>query len=94
MYTQFFDKAARLGMVVTPDDKAWRACGNLLSRYKERYGSIQARDHQNDVLIALTARELARREETTIVTANDAHFATWLSLVHDRANLHIQPVRR
>ena len=93
-YDRFFDHCRRLGLVVTPNDDEWCTCGRLLSRYRARYGAIKAQDHQNDVLIVLTARRLARDDETTILTENDAHLNTWLSLAHDRSGLRIDALRR
>ncbi len=72
----------------------WRTCGRLLSRYRGRFGDIRTRDHQNDVLIVLTGRQLARDEETIILTENDAHFATWLGFIRDPSRLRIEAARR
>jgi hypothetical protein len=55
---------------------------------------MRARDHQNDVLILLSGRQLARDEETVVLTENDAHFEVWLGFLHDRARLRIEAARR
>ena len=81
-------------LIVTPADGVGRTCGHILSRYHERYGAIQPHDHQNDVLIMLTAIQLAQEQETVLVTENDSDFTTWLNFVHDRARLRIEAVRR
>lgn len=94
MYDRFFDQFTRSELVITPDAVSWRASGRLLSRYRERYGAIAVGDHQNDVLIALTARVLAQSEETTIMTENDADFRTWLRLMGDYPGLHLRAMRR
>lgn len=93
-YDRFFERARRLGLIVTPNDEAWRRCGRILSRYRERYGQIHVRDHQNDVLIVLTAIHLAHEVETTIITENDAHLNTWLSFVPDRSGVRVEAMRR
>jgi len=79
---------------VTPDDGIWDSAGRIISRYRERYGAIEPRDHLNDVLILLVALRLARQEETILITENDSDFMTWLGFVHDRARLRIEAVRR
>jgi predicted nucleic acid-binding protein len=94
LYDRFFGQCQRLGLVITPDYDAWRMCGRLLSRYRERFGALEPRDHQNDVLIVLTARQLARQEATTVVTENDRHFITWQRLAGDTTGLHIEAARR
>ena len=94
LYDQFFERCRRLGLIVTPHDEAWRTCGRMLSRYRQRYGDIRARDQQNDVLIVLAARQLARDDEVAILTENDAHLLTWLALIHDRAGVRVQAMRR
>ncbi|MCA1598171.1 MAG: PIN domain-containing protein [Chloroflexi bacterium] len=94
LYDRFFTRCERLGVVVTPNDESWRACGRLLYRYRRRYGDIRTRDHQNDVLIMLTGLQLAREQETVILTENDAHFATWLGFIRDPSRLRIEAARR
>ncbi len=93
-YNMFFAQFQTARLIVTPADGVWRTCGHILSRYRERYGAIQPRDHQNDVLIMLTAIQLAQEQETVLVTENDSDFMTWLDFVHDRARLRIEAVRR
>ena len=93
-YTRFFEPTLRLGQIVTPNEQEWRTCGLLLSRFQRRYGAIAPRDHQNDVLILLSALRSAREEETTILTENDAHFATWLTFLGDRSGLRIEAMRQ
>jgi len=94
LYDHFFARCAHLGVITTPTDESWRACGRLLYRYRQRYGDIRTRDHQNDVLIMLAGRQLARDEETVILTENDAHFATWLGFIRDPSRLRIEAARR
>ena len=94
LYDDFFDRCRRSGSIATPNDEAWRTCGRLLSRYRQRYGDMRTRDHQNDVFIILTGLQLARDEETVILTENDAHFATWLGFIRDRSRLRLEPARR
>ncbi len=93
-YDRFFAPFLRLRLVVTPDEQAWRGCGRVLSRYRERYGAIEPRDHQNDVLIVLAARQLASEQVVTLITENDADLITWHSLLGDRSALRIEPARR
>jgi len=93
-YTMFFAQFQTTRLIVTPTDRVWHTCGHILSRYRERYGAIQSRDHQNDVLTMLTALQLAQEQETILVTENDSDFNTWLNFVHDRALLRIEAVRR
>jgi predicted nucleic acid-binding protein len=93
-YNMFFARFRRLGLIATPDDEAWQTCGRIISRYRERYGKVEPRDHQNDVLIMLAALRLAQEQETTLVTENDADFHTWLGFVHNRYHLRIEAVRR
>lgn len=93
-YDRFFGLVGRVGGVITPDDEMWRTCGRLLSRYRERFGAIKARDHQNDVLIALAARSLAREQETTLLTENDADFRTWLNLAGPHPRVRLEAARR
>jgi hypothetical protein len=64
----------------------------MLSRYRERYGSLDIRDHQNDVLILLTACQSAIDEETTLLTANVTHLRTWFHLSGHRPRLYIEAV--
>lgn len=92
-YDAFFAAFRRLGLTATPDDEAWHTCGRVLSRYQERYGAIEPRDHQNDVLIVLSALRLAREQETMLITENDTDLTTWLSLLRPRSGLRIVPVR-
>lgn len=94
LYAGFVDRTRRSGLVVTPGDEEWQTCGRLLSRYRERFGDIRVRDHQNDALIVLTARRLARDTETTILTENERHLHTWLSFIHNHAGLRIEAMRR
>jgi len=94
IYDDFFDRCRRSGSIATPTDEMWRTCGRLLSRYRGRFGDIRTRDHQNDVLIMLAGRQLARDEETVILTENDAHFATWLGFIRDPSRLRIEAARR
>jgi len=75
-YDLFFARFQRLRLIATPDNETWHTCGRILSRYRERYGAIQPRDHQNDVLILLVALHLARQQETILVTENDSDFVT------------------
>src|SRR5690242_11758666 len=44
-YDRFFALCRRRGVTVTPDEAAWHTCGRMLSRYRERYGSLNIRDH-------------------------------------------------
>ena len=92
-YDAFFARFDRLGRIITPDNQDWRRCGRVLSRYRERFGAIEPRDHQNDVLIVLSALHLAQDQETTILTENDRHLATWLNLLPNRYGLRIEAVR-
>jgi predicted nucleic acid-binding protein len=92
-YDAFFTTFLRLGLVVTPTDAAWRRCGRLLSRYRERYGAIAPRDHQNDVLIVLSALQLAQTTPTTLLTENDADLIAWRVLAQDRSALRIEALR-
>lgn len=93
-YNMFFARFQTARLIATPTDGAWHTCGHILSRYREQYGAIQPRDHQNDVLIMLVALRLAQEQETILVTENDADFVTWLDFVHDRSRLRIEVVRR
>jgi predicted nucleic acid-binding protein len=92
-YDAFFARFDRLGHIVTPDDQDWRRRGRMLSRYRERFGAIEPRDHQNDVLIVLSALRLAQDQETAILTQKDRHLTTWLSLLPNRYGLRIERVR-
>ena len=92
-YDAFFARFDRLGRIITPDNQDWRRCGRVLSRYRERFGAIEPRDHQNDVLIVLSALHLAQDQETTILTENDRHLATWLNLLPNCYGLRIEAVR-
>lgn len=94
LYEGFVDRARRSGLVITPGDEEWQTCGRLLSRYRERFGDIRVRDHQNDVLVVLTARRLARETETTILTENERQFNTWLGFIRNHAGLRIEATRR
>src|SRR5438067_3894923 len=93
-YDAFFARFDRSGRIVTPNDQEWRTCGRVLSRYRERLGALEPRDHQNDVLIVMSALRLAQDQETTILTENDRHLATWLSLLPNRYGLRIEAARR
>ena len=46
------------------------------------------------VLIVMSALRLAQDQETTILTENDRHLATWLSLLPNRYGLRIEAARR
>jgi len=72
LYDQFFERCRRLGLIVTPHDEAWRTCGRMLSRYRQRYGDIGACDHENDVRIALAEGQLLREDEGGFLTEKDA----------------------
>lgn len=93
-YARFFDRSQRRGQILTPTEEDWRTCGLLLSRFQRRYGAIEPRDHQNDVLILLTAIRSARDEETTLLTENDADFHMWLGLIGNRSGLSIVAMRQ
>lgn len=93
-YDAFFSGFRRLGMITTPTHDEWHTCGRLLSQYRQRFGAIEPRDHQNDVLILLTAIRATRDEEATLVTENDADFRTWLRLTNERTAVRITPLRR
>lgn len=95
-YDAFFIRLERSGHAVTPNDLDWRTCGRLLSRYRERYGAIEARDHQNDVLIVLCGLRLGRQQqqETIILTENDRDLTTWLSFIRNRQGLRVETARR
>lgn len=63
--------------VASPNHQDWTKAGELMSRYAERWGGIDGRKHQNDVLIVLTAR----RHETEVLT-NDIHdMRIWAKMV-------------
>lgn len=94
LYEGFFARFQRTGLVATPSEDEWFTCGRLLARYRDRYGDIRTRDHQNDVLIVLTARRLARGDDVILWTENDAHFATWLNMVGNKSGLRIESARR
>jgi predicted nucleic acid-binding protein len=89
-YDRFFALCRGRGVTVTPDEAAWHKCGRMLSRYRERYGSLDIRDHQNDVLILLSAGQLAMEEETALLTQNFTQFRTWLHLSGHRPGLSIE----
>lgn len=93
-YDAFFSRFDQAGRIVVPDGHDWLHCGRLLSRYRERFGAIEPRDHQNDVLIVLSGLRLAQQEPTAIVTENEADLLTWLSLLRHRHSLRIEAVRR
>lgn len=93
-YNAFFALFHRTSLVATPDDGTWIAAASIVSRYRERHGAIEPRDHLNDILILLTALRLSREQQTILVTENDADFKTWLAFVHDRSRLRIETVRR
>ena len=93
-YDKFFSSFRRARLIATPDDGMWNSAGRMISRYRERYGAIEPRDHLNDVLILLVALHLARQQETILITENDSDFMTWLDFVHDRARLRLEAVRR
>jgi hypothetical protein len=71
----------------------WHGCGRLISRLRELRGALHVRDHQNDVLILLTAQQLARQEETVVLTHNDKHFSMWLDLSGHSDRLRIEVPR-
>ncbi len=93
-YDRFFGLARRSGGSATPSDEDWRRCGHLLSRYRQRFGSLASRDHQNDVLIVLTALALARTTQTVLMTENDADLNVWLTMAGNKGGLRIDAVRR
>jgi predicted nucleic acid-binding protein len=93
-YDAFFAEFRRQGLIITPTHEEWQTCGRLLSRYRQRFGAIEPRDHQNDVLILLTAIRASRDEETILVTENDSDFRTWLRLTNDRTSVRIAALRR
>lgn len=93
-YDTFFSRFRRDGLLVTPTDDEWHTCGHLISRYGGRFGRVLARDHQNDVLILLSAPRWAQEEETTLLTENDADFRTWLRLLPRQSGLRIAAMRR
>lgn len=93
-YVRFFAPLRQHGNVLTPTPQEWDTCGRLLSRYRQQYGDIKPRDHQNDVLILLSAVRSAHDEETVLLTENDADFAMWLGMLRNTAGLRIQPRRR
>jgi predicted nucleic acid-binding protein len=91
---RFFTRCLRRGMLVTPNSEAWATCGRLLSRAREGRGDLQVRDHQNDNLILLSARQLAPTDEVVVLTENDKHFRIWLDLIGARDNVRIEAMRR
>ena len=93
-YESFFAGFRREGLLLTPLAAEWRACGHLISRYGQRFGRVLARDHQNDVLILLSALRAARDEPTTLLTENDADFQTWLRLLPRQSGLRIEATLR
>lgn len=63
----------RLGMVLTPRYEDWILAGRLLEQYQRLYGAINPRDHANDVLIVLSASQVAG----TVLTVNLRHMDRW-----------------
>jgi predicted nucleic acid-binding protein len=93
-YDAFFDLFGRRGLILTPTDTDWQTCGRLLSRFRRRFGAIEPRDHQNDILILLGALGVAREQEVALMTENDAHFRMWLAFLQDAPTIQIEAMRR
>lgn len=93
-YDAFFDLMRRRGLVLTPTDQDWQTCGRLLSRFRRRFGAIEPRDHQNDILVLLCALAVARDEDTVLMTENGAHFRMWLTFLQDPPPLRIDVMQR
>ena len=93
-YDTFFDLFRHRGLVLTPTDADWQTCGRLLSRFRRRFGGIEPKDHQNDILILLSALAVAREHETVLMTENIAHFRMWLTFLQDAPAMQIDAMRR
>ena len=63
----------RLGLTLTPGHEDWILAGRLLQRYARLHGAVEPRDHVLDVLIVLTASQVAG----TVLTANVRHMERW-----------------
>ena len=71
---KFLEALARNHPVLTPTEKNWLECGQILGRiYAHKgFGPDKLRDLHFDVLIALTARSYGAR----LITSNRADFET------------------
>ena len=79
------------GYVVTPGPDDWVQAGLLLARYQRLRGSVEPRDHINDVLVVLDAAKLG----ADLVTENGGDMERWRKLLRpSRRALRIQVVRR
>ena len=63
----------KIGRVVSPQPEEFYAAGQSMAYYGRQCGAIRAKDHANDVLIALCAA----RADALLVTENREHMETW-----------------
>jgi predicted nucleic acid-binding protein len=69
--TQLARSFERVGRLVPPSAKAWRSAGSILRRVRASGREVRRASLVNDVLIALTARDIG----ATIVTNDRSDFA-------------------
>lgn len=63
--------------LVTPTHRDWITAGLAINRYIRLYGSIEPRDHINDILILLCASWV----NAQVLTENKEHFEMWAKLL-------------
>ena len=68
-----FKESRRIGQLINPEIEDWSKAGLFVSQYIRLYGSIEPKDHMNDVMIAL----VASKHGHTVVTENKKHFENW-----------------
>jgi predicted nucleic acid-binding protein len=77
--------------VVNPEHADWVHAGLMLARYQRLHGSVEPKDHINDILIVLDAVRVG----ADLVTENGDDMERWRKLLpFARRALRIQVVRR
>ncbi len=79
------------GYVVTPSHEDWILAGLVLWRFSQLEGSVEPRDHLNDVLIVLNASKLG----ADLVTENSKDMERWKKmLARSRRSFRVRGVNR
>jgi predicted nucleic acid-binding protein len=66
-----------LGFLVAPSAHDWVRAGQAIRRYRALYGSVEPREHLNDILILLGNAATA----AVVVSENARPFARWAALL-------------
>jgi predicted nucleic acid-binding protein len=66
-----------LGFLSCPSLQDWVRAGQAIRRYRELHGSVQPRDHLNDILILPSGAAA----DAVVVTENAKPFARWATLL-------------